>query len=320
MKSQFQTLSFLSQYAPKTQLDAEMIFGFLGERFKNAKKTMSFCQHETENILDAASLLMWFSNGFGATEIALYNGTIVILGVCTIDNTTIIGKLYDGQINIASKTVKPSELSKATEEDSEAFYKALYASKLQFDQASLTLVKKYIPAPNEKVIFYTNDFSQCGTGVVRSVDESTGDVEMYCYYLYPPANIVGYSMHEKGVANLITHIFEPMLEEDKRSSKMNGVSCLRRMNNELGKRGKVWKDKIRRIEPVSYELEPGKNYWYISDDLKIVQKEDKGTPTSHFRYLAGNYFITKESAEMMRGKITELIQSYLSSSDWPNVE
>lgn len=320
MKSQFQTLSFLSQYAPKTQLDAEMIFGFLGERFKNAKKTMSFCQHETENILDAASLLMWFSNGFGATEIALYNGTIVILGVCTIDNTTIIGKLYDGRINIASKTVKPSELSKATEEDSEAFYKALYASKLQFDQASLTLVKKYIPAPNEKVIFYTNDFSQCGTGVVRSVDESTGDVEMYCYYLYPPANIVGYSMHEKGVANLITHIFEPMLEEDKRSSKMNGVSCLRRMNNELGKRGKVWKDKIRRIEPVSYELEPGKNYWYISDDLKIVQKEDKGTPTSHFRYLAGNYFITKESAEMMRGKITELIQSYLSSSDWPNVE
>lgn len=320
MKSQFQTLSFLSQYAPKTQLDAEMIFGFLGERFKNAKKTMSFCQHETENILDAASLLMWFSNGFGATEIALYNGTIVMLGVCTIDNTTIIGKLYDGRINIASKTVKPSELSKATEEDSEAFYKALYASKLQFDQASLTLVKKYIPAPNEKVIFYTNDFSQCGTGVVRSVDESTGDVEMYCYYLYPPANTVGYSMHEKGVANLITNIFEPMLEEDKRSSKMNGVSCLRRMNNELGKRGKVWKDKIRRIEPVSYELEPGKNYWYISDDLKIVQKEDKGTPTSHFRYLAGNYFITKESAEMMKGKITELIQSYLASSDWPNVE
>lgn len=320
MKSQFQTLSFLSQYAPKTQLDAEMIFGFLGERFKNAKKTMSFCQHETENILDAASLLMWFSNGFGATEIALYNGTIVMLGVCTIDNTTIIGKLYDGRINIASKTVKPSELSKATEEDSEAFYKALYASRLQFDQSSLTLVKKYIPASNEKVIFYTNDFSQCGTGVVRSVDESTGDVEMYCYYLYPPANIVGYSMHEKGIANLITHIFEPMLEEDKRSSKMNGVSCLRRMNNELGKRGKVWKDKIRRIEPVSYELEPGKNYWYISDDLKIVQKEDKGTPTSHFRYLAGNYFITKESAEMMRGKITELIQSYLASSDWPNVE
>ena len=320
MKSQFQTLSFLSQYAPKTQLDAEMIFGFLGERFKNAKKTMSFCQHETENILDAASLLMWFSNGFGATEIALYNGTIVILGVCTIDNTTIVGKLYDGRINIASKTVKPSELSKATEEDSEAFYKALYASKLQFDQASLTLVKKYIPAPNEKVIFYTNDFSQCGTGAVRSVDESTGDVEMYCYYLYPPAIIVGYSMYEKGVANIITHIFESMLEEDKRSSKMNGVSCLRRMNNELGKRGKVWKDKIRRIEPVSYELEPGKNYWYISDDLKIVQKEDKGTPTSHFRYLAGNYFITKESAEMMKDKITELIQSYLASSDWPNVE
>ena len=320
MKSQFQTLSFLSQYTPKTQLDAEMIFGFLGERFKNAKKTMSFCQHDTENILDAASLLMWFSSGFGATEVALHNGTTVMLGTCTIDTATIIGKLYDGTIESTSETVKTSELSKATEDDAKLFYSALYASRLQFDQANLTLIKKHIPCPNEKVIFYGNDFSQCGTGVVRNVNESTGDVEMYCYYLYPPANTVGYSMHERGIANLVTHIFEPMLEEDKRSSKMNGVSCLRRMNNELGKRGKVWKDKIRRVEPVSYELEPGKNYWYISDDLKIVQKEDKGTPTSHFRYLAGNYFVTKESAETMREKIVEMLQSYLSSPNWPNVE
>lgn len=319
MKSQFQTLSFLSQYAPKTQLDAEMIFGFLGERFKNAKKTMSFCQHDTQNILDAASLLMWFSNGFGATEVALYNDSTVMLGICTIDTATIIGELSNDTVNIASKSVKSSELSKATEEDAEAFYKALYASSLQFDQANLTLVKKYIPSPNEKVIFYNSDFSQCGTGVIRSVDEATGDVEMYCYYLYPPANAVGYSMHEKGIANLVTHIFEPMLEDDKRPSKMNGVSCLRRLNSELGKKGKVWKDKIKRIEPVSYELESDNDYWFINDEFKVEQKKEKGTPTSHFRYLAGNYFVTKESAEIMREKIVELINSNLASSDWPNI-
>lgn len=318
MKSQFQTLSFLSQYAPKTQLDAEMIFGFLGERFKNAKKTMSFSQQDTENILDAASLLIWFSSGFGATEIALYNGSVVILGMCTIDTATIIGKLLNGAINPSSESVKSSELSKATEEDIKAFYEALYASSLQFDQASLTLVNKYIPAPNEKVIFYNSDFSQCGTGVIRDIDEATGDVEMYCYYLYPPANKVGYSMHEKGIANLVTHIFEPMLEDDKRSSKMNGVSCLRRLNSELGKKGKVWKDKIKRIEPVSYELEPGKDYWFINDEFKVEQKKEKGTPTSHFRYLAGNYFVTKESAETMREKIMELVNSNLSSPNWPN--
>lgn len=318
MKSQFQTLSLLSQYAPKTQLDAEMIFGFLGERFKNAKKIMSFCQHETENILDAASLLMWFSNGFGATEIALYNGSIVILGMCAIDTVTIIGELSNGTIKTTSKSVKSTELSKASEKDTEAFYKALYTSRLQFDQASLTLVKKYIPSPNEKVIFYNNDFSQCGIGVIRSVDENTGDIEMYCYYLYLPANTVGYSMHEKGIANLVTHIFEPMLEDDKRSSKMNGVSCLRRLNSELGKKGKVWKDKIKRIEPVSYELEEGKDYWFINDEFKVEQKKEKGTPTSHFRYLAGNYFVTKESAEIMREKIVELVNSNLASLDWPN--
>lgn len=318
MKSPFQISSFLSQYAPKSTLDSEMISSFLEKRYKGFRTPSSFTMQSSLPPLDAQSLIQWLESGVGSTEIVMHGGRVGVLGQCGMERAVIVGTLSGSEVIPRSETVEASGLSKATESDTETFYKALYASRLQFDQASLTLVKKYIPSPNEKVIFYNNDFSQCGIGVLRSIDENTGDIEMYCYYLYPPANTVGYSMHEKGIVNIVTHIFEPMLEDDKRSSKMNGVSCLRRLNSELGKKGKVWKDKIKRIEPVSYELEEGKDYWFINDEFKVEQKKEKGTPTSHFRYLAGNYFVTKESAETMREKIVELIQSYLSSPDWPN--
>lgn len=320
MKSQFQIVSFLSQYTPASQLDSEMILGFLSQRNKNIAKSVSFCTESLLDPINAQIFLQWYANGYAPTDIAKYNGNLVILGACDAKKATIIGTLIDGHISTESITVQTKELSLPNDDDKNTLYECLYASRLQFDQATLTLTKKYIPSPNEKVIFYNQDFSQCGIGTVRSVNEETGDVELYCYYLYQPTNSIGFSMHETNVANLIDHIFEPMLDDDKRTSKMNGVSCLRRMNNELGKNGKVWKDKIRRIEPISYELEPGSDYWYISDELKVIQKKEKGTPTSHFRYLAGNYFVTRESAEVMREKIIELLQSYLASPEWPNIK
>lgn len=321
MKSQFQTLSFLSQYSPKSDLDSEMILGFLSKRYKNFPQSRIFAPESTLNPLDAQSFLQWFESGSAATEIAFCDGKVVILGNCTLESATIIGSVSDeGFVIPETRAVHISDLAKADEASCNWFYKALRASRLQFDQSTLTLVEKYIPEPNEKVIFHSQDFSQMGTGVVRSIDTETGDVELYCYYLYPPANTVGFSMHERGIANLIDNIFEPMLEDDKRASKYNGVSCSRRLNNELGKRGKIWKDKIKRIEPAQYELEPGKDYWYISDELKVIQKKEKGTPTSHFRYLAGNYFVTRKSAEEMKRRITELLQLYLATPNWPGNE
>ena len=42
MKSQFQTLSFLSNFQPKSELDMEMIMGFIEKRFNITPKTAVF--------------------------------------------------------------------------------------------------------------------------------------------------------------------------------------------------------------------------------------------------------------------------------------
>ncbi len=86
----------------------------------------------------------------------------------------------------------------------------------------------------------------------------------------------------------------------------------RRLGKELERVGKVWKDKLLRIEPAKVEQEVGSKYYYISDKMKVVTETEKGTPTSHIRYLAGNYFTTHMAATQMLGKINDLIREIIS--------
>lgn len=127
-------------------------------------------------------------------------------------------------------------------------------------------------------------------------------------------------MREKGIVNLKKHIVEPMLgSAEDRVSTLNGPSCYRRLHRELNKVGKIWKDTLSRIESLEYEVKEGESYWYIDDKLSVVKKTEKCTPTSKKRYLAGNYFVTYESAINMLSKIRNTINDFLASSDFPNV-
>lgn len=56
MKSQFQTLSFLSNYTPKTAIDAEFIESFLVQRFQITPKTPKFAPNFDGAPLDVQSL------------------------------------------------------------------------------------------------------------------------------------------------------------------------------------------------------------------------------------------------------------------------
>ena len=325
MKSQFQILSFLTGYTPKSSLDLEMISSFLEKHFKIAPKNLAFSSNEHSSTIDAQAFLQWLNDGYGASDIARHNNTLVILGTCTIDTVTIIGTLSDNRVQICNTPTPVSELSPATAEEINTLEVALFHNNLQFNQETQTLSHKYIPSINEKVIFHSNDFSIKGLGVVRNVYTDTKQVVLYCYFIYPgPKNDrqIGYSMYEDNVVNLHEHIFEPMLEDpdNNRFSKLNGVSCLRRLNTELAKHSKVWKDKIHRIEPCQCKAEKGGKYWYINDKMSVVQDTEKETPTSHMRYLAGNYFIDQTSAVKMLGKIRDMLQSYLASPTWPNME
>jgi hypothetical protein len=114
--------------------------------------------------------------------------------------------------------------------------------------------------------------------------------------------------------------FERIDQDNIQTTLGNSTSCFRRLGKELEREGKVWKDKLLRIESLKVKVERGGKYYYISDKLKIVPETEKGTPTSQFRYLAGNYFTSHIAAAKMLDKINNMLREYLASPKWPEVE
>ncbi len=322
MKSQFQTLSFLSNYVPKTQLDSEFINSFLVQRFQITPKTPVFSPNSDSNTINVQSFIQWFESGLNALKIACFKNEIVLLGNCTLQTCEIIGTLLeDGSISTEIRSVAPEEISEASESDSERFYDALLANNLQPDPNKLRLVPKYIPQNSDRVIFYDYSLEIQGVGVVRHID-SEHDVMFYCYFTYPTQNKpkqIGYSLYETPGYDIRTIVFENIDKENIQTTLGNSTSCFRRLGRELEKVGKVWKDKTLRIEPLNVMVPIGEKYYYISDKMDVKQETEKGTPTSRFRYLAGNYFTTHEAAMLMEGKFNELLRGYLASDEWPKV-
>lgn len=186
----------------------------------------------------------------------------------------------------------------------------------------MQLIPKFIPELGNRVVFY--DFSQeiQGVGVVREVT-AEGNVIFFCYFTYPTSSqpkLIGYNLHEEPGYNLQSFVFENIDKENVPTTLGNSTSCFRRLGRELERVGKVWKDKLLRIEPTDLELTVGNKYYYISDKMKVVTETEKGTPTSRLRYLAGNYFTTHMAATKMLGKINDLFRDYLASDKWPEIE
>lgn len=323
MKSQFQTLTFLSQYTPKSDLDKEFINSFLVQRFQITPKTPVFAPESQSNLIDVQSFISWFKTGLEALKIARYKNKTVLLGRTTLDKAEIIAELDEVNfIKSVTLEVDSQCIEDATEDQATSFRATLLANNLQPDPNTLRLVPKYTPKMSDRVVFY--DYAQDiqGVGVVRDID-AEGNVIFFCYFTYPTYSqpkLIGYNLHENPGYNLRDFVFENIDKENVMTTLGNSTSCFRRLGRELERVGKVWKDKLLRIEPVKVEQEVGGKYWYISDKMKVVQETEKGTPTCHLRYLAGNYFTSHIAATKMLGKINELFREYLASENWPEVE
>lgn len=323
MKSQFQALSFLSNYVPKTSLDADFINSFLIQRFQITPKTPVFAPNFDANPIDVQSFVRWFESGLNALKMACFKNEIVLLGNCTLDTCEIIGSLSgDGSISTEIRTVANEEITGASEDDIQKFYEALFNNNLQPDPNKLRLVPKYIPNPGDRVIFYDYALDVQGVGVVRHID-SEHDVMFFCYFTYPTfghPKQIGYSPAETPGYDIRTMVFESIDEDNIPTTLGNSTSCYRRLGKELEKVGKVWKDKKMRIEPLNVKVPVGETYYYISDKMCAIPEKEKGTPTSHLRYLAGNYFTTQKAADLMLAKFNEELRDYLASDSWPEME
>ncbi len=297
MKTEIQIIKFLEFSQFKSHADWELIQIFC-ERHKVHISALTPKKFFKSGI-DSQQFINWYNSGFGSGDVAIYNGNLCILSKCGCDEAKISGTIINGLLDETKKIVKCCDLIPVTPKQTKQFLTTISKLGRQYHHSSLTLAQKYIPRINERVEFWGEE-NKHGLGVIRDIDIETGEIELYCYYFYNNGQI-GYSMHEPGVVSLHEFLFENM-----------AISQQRRLNRELERVGKVWNEKMHRIEPVNAKLPKGEKYWYISDKIKIVQDIEKGTPTSHFRYLAGNYFKDYDDALDYLSQIHELLRDRLA--------
>ena len=305
-KTPLQLQSFLANNSYKTDADWQMISAFCKDKaefFINAAI-------DPKNGITASQFLEWYEHGFGSGDIVLKDGEPMMVGISHFKAATIVARLSDDKILTSDLEIATEGLKMASEGILYDFRDAMFRQGLQFSWKDLKVIEKYIPSVNERIIYHKG--SEKGLGVVRDVNFQTGEIELYCYFNYT-TKAIGFSMHEKGIVNLQDFWFEPMNNGDKRQSKMNGISCQRRLNSELAKHGKTWNERLHRIEPLTIQVPVGKTYWYISDKMILTQETEKGLQLSRTRANAGNYFrkraegleVLAEWNESLRNKLAK---------------
>jgi len=303
MKANFQIYRFINSNEYHSKIDWEMISLFCTQ---SRKIKIDLSPKISESGITSSMFTKWVDEGFGAGDIVKYNNDYCILGDTSIGSATIIGTIVnDEKIDLAKNSVNTRDLSHVSEEIRVNAIRILSKNNLQYCEKYNCLIEKYIPHVNERILFQNEHIK--GLGVVRSIDVANNFIELYCFYIYTTGE-VRYSMHESNVCTVHDYWFEPM-----------SISAQRRLNRELGKEGKVWNDKMHRIENVNYELPKGEKYWYITDKMKMATDTEKGgiKTASHSRYLAGNYFHSPEACIDYLGKVNEIFKDRLAKPNTP---
>ena len=112
-------------------------------------------------------------------------------------------------------------------------------------------------------------------------------------------------MNER-LGNIIDYSFQPVQPADYPRKALDVA---------LAKVGKTWNHFLRRIEPLKMKVAEGSQYFYINDKRAVVCDTEKGTPTSHKRYLAGNYFRRQEDALRILEAENEIRRNFLAEPE-----
>lgn len=307
-KTPLQIQSFLANNSYRSSADWEMIASFCRDKTDfNVNAEIN-----PEDGISASDFIEWFEHGFGASDIVEKDGEILMLGISRFKASQSVAKLSDDKILIQDLKVATDGLKIAPEANVLDFFDSMFQQGLQFSWKEMKLIEKFVPEINQRIIFHGKGVK--GLGVVRDVDRVTGEVELYCYYVYD-TKACGFSMHEKGIVNLQDFWFEPMDNGDKRQSSLNGISCQRRLNRELSRYGKIWNERLHRIEPLVMQVPVGEKYWYINDKMVLTQDIEKGLQLTRTRANAGNYFRDRAEGLEMLGEWNEMLKDRLAKPE-----
>lgn len=252
------------------------------------------------NSIDCPSFTKWLEHGFGGGDIVILEDCIGIVSESTVEESQLCFLVTTEGLVRNPQTVSNEKLYHANNEAHDLIHKVLKESKQEFNDYYFRITEKFIPEEGDLVHFkkYGSDFE--GYGVTRLVDKSTGDIVMYCYLTKD--NQVFYDMYE--------HIG---ITDDFQFSTFKASDYPRKLlDAALSKVGKTWNHFLKRIEPINMKVNKGEQYWYITDKMSVAVDIEKGTSTSHKRYLVANYFRNEADAYRILSEEVELRRNYLA--------
>lgn len=147
MKSEIQIQNFLSTQTFKSEADWEMIAIFS----KQHKYTLSNSPTYSDTGIDIATFTTWFNNGFASGEVAEYDGNLVILGQCDLNEARIEATMTAEGFDLSRTVTSITKLSKVSEERSKEVLRSLSEQGLQYDRNRELIIKKYIPSINDRI-------------------------------------------------------------------------------------------------------------------------------------------------------------------------
>lgn len=305
MKTKRQIEHFLARKKYKSEMDFEGISLYCKTKFNiRLHRPSSYYPEPTDNIqpLDYAVFAEWLEHGYGAGDVVEWDGNIGLVQDGGVKEVRICLKI-DSNSPIFDSFVLDGQLIHPAQENAvERIYEALDANGKEFGNPFFCITDKYIPNSNTIVTFQNHKTGKGGVGVVRLITQS-GDITMYCWYV--KGEPVRYSMNEK-LGNIMDYSFQSVQPADYPRKALDVA---------LAKVGKTWNHFLRRIEPLKMKVEEGSQYYYINDKRAVVCDTEKGTPTSHKRYIAGNYFRRQEDALRILEAENEIRRNFLAEPE-----
>lgn len=310
MKNLLQVSSLLSVCAIKTEMDWKGIMGVCNSEYQTSVNNTP--QLDPEAGMSFTDFCSWLDVGFGPGDICRLGDDLVICGNCTLRCSTIVARLSDDKLHICEEIVQQEALKTANPEEVALFFRMMSQNKLQFNANEMKLVERFIPKPLDRVAFSCPSFS--GIGVIKAIHPEENLVDYYCYYINETKQ-VGYSMNETGITKLHEVIFEPMNQSSQRISLGNVMYLQRKFNKALAKFGKIWNERLHRIEPLDYSVPMGEPYWYFGKNLELLSSTEKGSAVAKERRYLGNYFRSLEEGLYYQRKFLLELTERFGDSD-----
>lgn len=286
-------------------MDFEGIAHYCMKKFKTRlHRPSSYYPKPTEEIqpLDYSTFTEWLEHGYGAGDVVEWDENIGLVQDGGVKEVKICLKIDRNGPNFDSFVLEVQLIHPAQENAVERIYEALEANGKEFGSPYFCITEKYTPKPDSIVTFQNRHTGEEGVGVLKRIQPS-GEVIMYCWYV--KGKSVRYSMDEE-LGNSADYYFHPVQPADYPRKALQTA---------LGEVGKAWNHFLKRIEPLKMKVEKGGEYYYINDKKAVAKGVERETMTSHKRYLAGNYFKSREDAQRVADEEAEVRKRYLAEPE-----